>query len=198
MLNTQSSARKNESDASELDEMLIILVREGDPAAMAELWRRHFRVACEAARRVSGCSDPSDAASEAFLQTVRAIRAGRGPVTGSFRSYVCSVAGRLAVRDAVRRSALEPVLLRVETSLPEDVASTVQEIDSTVITGWEQLPDRWRHVLWLTVVEGRTPADVAEQVGMTANAVATLAYRARCRLRVLNGEGDVELASTAV
>lgn len=164
---------------------LVVKVREGDPAALAQLWRRHFPSACVAARRIAGCSDPNDAASEAFLATVRAIRSGHGPVSGSFRAYVCSVAARFAVREAVRRSALE----RWEThegDIPalENETLAESEFDPRLV-GWDELPERWRQILWLTVVERRTPADVAEKVGMTPNAVAALSYRARRRLRDL-------------
>jgi RNA polymerase sigma factor (sigma-70 family) len=178
-------------ESSDPDIELIVKVREGDPAAMAQLWDRHFPSACVAARRITGCSDPSDAASEAFLATVRAIRSGHGPVSGSFRAYVCSAAARLAVRDAVRRSVLEQWEVH-EDSIPaaDDDTPTQGELDPSIIGGWDQLPERWRRVLWLTVVERRTPADVAEKVGMTANAVAALAYRARCRLRDLQPQGQ--------
>ncbi|HWD52564.1 MAG TPA: sigma-70 family RNA polymerase sigma factor [Acidimicrobiales bacterium] len=171
---------------------MVVKVRDGDPVAMAQLWRRHFPSACGAARRITGCSDPNDAASEAFLATVRAIRSGNGPVTGSFRAYVCSVATRLAVREAVRRSVLEQWERNHQprtVDSVEDGPFAPSETDPGVI-GWDQLPERWRRVLWLTIVERRTPADVAEKVGMTANAVAALAYRARCRLRDLQPRAE--------
>ncbi|HEX3839264.1 MAG TPA: sigma-70 family RNA polymerase sigma factor [Acidimicrobiales bacterium] len=174
-----------------MDLALILRVRDGDPTAMAQLWRRHFPSACGAARRIAGCSDPTDAASEAFLATVRAIRSGHGPVTGSFRAYVCSVAARFAVREAVRRSVLEEWDGHQSyAATAEEAPLATSEADADVI-GWDQLPERWRHVLWLTVVERRTPADVAKMVGLTPNAVAALAYRARCRLRDLQPSGDV-------
>jgi DNA-directed RNA polymerase specialized sigma24 family protein len=178
---------RQESESNQADMELVVKVRDGDPVAMAELWRRHFPSACGAARRITGCSDPGDAASEAFLATVRAIRSGHGPVTGSFRAYVCSVATRLAVREAVRRSVLDRFERddhHAAADAIEDIPFAPTEADPGVI-GWDQLPERWRRVLWLTVVERRTPADVAEKVGMTPNAVAALAYRARSRLRDL-------------
>jgi RNA polymerase sigma factor (sigma-70 family) len=185
------STAAQDTESTQLDIALILRVREGDPTAMAQLWRRHFPSACGAARRIIGCSDPTDAASEAFLATVRAIRSGHGPVTGSFRAYVCAVAARFAVREAVRRSVLEEWDGHQRyAATDEEVPLATGEADADVV-GWDQLPERWRHVLWLTVVERRTPADVARKVGMTPNAVAALAYRARCRLRDLQPSGDV-------
>src|SRR5690606_38545467 len=45
------------------------------------------------------------------------------------------------------------------------------------------LPERWQMVLWHTEVEGQKPAEVAELLGMSANSVSALAYRAREGLR---------------
>jgi lipoprotein-anchoring transpeptidase ErfK/SrfK len=45
------------------------------------------------------------------------------------------------------------------------------------------LPPRWRAVLWLTEVEGMAPRDAAPLLGLTPNAAAQLAVRARTRLR---------------
>ena len=45
------------------------------------------------------------------------------------------------------------------------------------------LPERWQAVLWHTEVEGQKPAEVAVLLGMSANSVSALAYRAREGLR---------------
>jgi hypothetical protein len=45
------------------------------------------------------------------------------------------------------------------------------------------LPERWQAVLWHTEVEDQKPAEVAVLLGMSANSVSALAYRAREGLR---------------
>ncbi|WP_165956394.1 sigma-70 family RNA polymerase sigma factor, partial [Streptomyces hainanensis] len=45
------------------------------------------------------------------------------------------------------------------------------------------LPDRWREVLWRTAVEGQPLARVGRDLGLTKNATAVLAFRAREGLR---------------
>ena len=45
------------------------------------------------------------------------------------------------------------------------------------------LPERWQLVLWHLEVEGQKPADIAPLLGMSANSVSALAYRAREGLR---------------
>jgi DNA-directed RNA polymerase specialized sigma24 family protein len=177
-----------EFESAQLDKALVLKGRDGDPAAIAELWRRHFPSACGAARRIAGCSDPDQAASEAFLATVRAVRSGQEAAVDSFRAYLCSVAARFAVRNSGRRSLVGKPL---ETDLPAVADHTIAPagLDPGVVGGWDQLPDRLPRVLWLTVVERRTPADVGEKVGMTREAVATLADQTRRRLRDLQPPG---------
>lgn len=52
-----------------------------------------------------------------------------------------------------------------------------------VTTAFRALPPEWRSVLWYTEVEGMQPSDLAPILGISANAVAALAYRAREGLR---------------
>jgi hypothetical protein len=48
---------------------------------------------------------------------------------------------------------------------------------------FRSLPERWQSVLWYTEVEGMDPHEVAPILGMSANGVAALSYRAREGLR---------------
>jgi hypothetical protein len=54
---------------------------------------------------------------------------------------------------------------------------------SLIATAFVSLPERWRSVLWQTEVEGEQPAVVAPHFGLSANATAALARRARQGLR---------------
>jgi hypothetical protein len=54
---------------------------------------------------------------------------------------------------------------------------------SLITTAFTSLPERWRSVLWQTEVEGEQPSMVAPHFGLSANATAALARRARQGLR---------------
>jgi hypothetical protein len=54
---------------------------------------------------------------------------------------------------------------------------------SLAAKAFARLPERWQAVLWHTEIEGLSPADVAPILGLTANGVSALAYRAREGLR---------------
>jgi hypothetical protein len=93
-------------------------------------------------------------------------------------------------------------LLRVEGGrrvVPTDDLSTFEAVFGTqesaenpALAGFERdvvarafrtLPERWQAALWYTEVESLTPAQIAPLLGLSANGVAALAYRAREGLR---------------
>ena len=60
----------------------------------------------------------------------------------------------------------------------------VAGLERTMIAdAFASLPERGETVLWHTEIEGARPAEVASLLGLTANGVAVLAYRAREGLR---------------
>src|SRR5207244_9381972 len=47
------------------------------------------------------------------------------------------------------------------------------------VQAFRSLPERYQTVLWHTTVEDESPSEVAPLLGLTANATAVLAHRAR-------------------
>ncbi|MFI5428326.1 sigma-70 family RNA polymerase sigma factor [Aeromicrobium sp. UC242_57] len=54
---------------------------------------------------------------------------------------------------------------------------------TAVKAAYQSLPERWQRVLWHLDVEGRKPLELADTLGMKANTVSALVYRARTGLR---------------
>lgn len=164
------------------DEALIASSRAGDRRAFAELWSRHYRSGLTVARQFTNI-DADDLVSESFARIYKRTVEGGGP-TGAFRPYLYTTIRNLACswgtasRD-VQVDEIEDVG-EVE-SADEPVA---RALDRTLtVRAYRTLPKRWQTVLWYTEVEGLEPHDVAPLLGMTANAVAALSYRAREGLR---------------
>jgi RNA polymerase sigma factor (sigma-70 family) len=167
------------------DADLIKAARAGDAEAYARLYDRHWAAAMRFARSLAGPSgDVEDLVADGFARVLAALRSGNGPVE-AFRPYLLS-AVRNAFYDLARRSAREQPLQELRPLAPEVpfVDPVLAEDERRLVaTAFGELPERWRMVLWHTEVEGETPAEVAPLLGISANAVAALAYRARQGLR---------------
>ena len=170
------------SQLSSPDEALIASSRSGDRRAFAELWRRHYSSGLTVARQFTNI-DADDLVSESFARIYKRTVDGGGP-TGAFRPYLYTTIRNLACswgsqsRD-VQVDDIDDV--GSYESAEEPVARSLDR--ALTVTAYRNLPARWQTVLWYTEVEGLDPQEVAPLMGLTANAVAALAYRAREGLR---------------
>ncbi|MBM7505582.1 sigma-70 family RNA polymerase sigma factor [Agromyces aurantiacus] len=164
------------------DADLVEAARRGDRDAYAELWRRHAASARTVA--VSHSSfDADDLVAEAFTRVYDAIRAGGGP-NGAFRPYLfTTIRNTAASWGRARRETSMEALDQLEDPTTSETAALESLDRSTTAQAFRALPTRWQEVLWYCEVERMSPAQVAPLVGMSANATAALAYRAREGLR---------------
>lgn len=141
------------------------------------------------------CSYEADAGlAEELVQEIhlaiwRALPAFRG--AASLRTFAARIATNRAVTHVVRRARSPATLeLGVDLAAPEDdpekqaIASNRQV---RLLAAVRSLPLAYRQVASLTL-EGLSPKDIAESLGVTVNAVAVRMTRARDLLRQLMGE----------
>jgi RNA polymerase sigma factor (sigma-70 family) len=166
------------------DAELISAVRDGDTTAYGELFSRHVEAARRLARQLTPAGDVEDLVSEAFAKVLTIVQRGGGPDL-AFRAYLLTAVRSLHI-DSIRGAArLKPVddFTPFDDGVPfRDTA--VEGFDNhAAARAFATLPERWQLVLWHTEVEGQKAADVAKLLGMSANSVSALAYRAREGLR---------------
>ena len=173
------------------DADLIDAVRKGTVSAYGSLYERHVASAYNLARQLSRSpAEADDLVSEAFAKVLDTLRAGRGP-DSAFRAYLLT-ALRHTAYDKTRRDRKVELSEDVETVSGVSTAAVSEPFSDTAVAGLERslaarafarLPERWQAVLWHTEIEGQSPAEVAPILGLTANGVSALAYRAREGLR---------------
>ncbi|WP_404431364.1 sigma-70 family RNA polymerase sigma factor [Microbacterium lacus] len=171
-------------DTDELsDHNLLQAVRDGDGRAYGVLWQRHERAGLAAARAITSKFDADDIVSEAFVSILRTLQAGGGP-TELFRPYLYATIRNLAATWGRKATDVTVDYLdeRAATIVADDPFEQIDE-RSTLAQSFRTLPERWRTLLWYTEVEGMKPREIAPLMGMTANAVSALIYRARDGLR---------------
>ncbi|NMM17405.1 MAG: sigma-70 family RNA polymerase sigma factor [Cellulomonas sp.] len=171
------------------DAELITAARSGSSGAFGQLYQRHAGAAWAVARQYTNSqADAEDVVADAFTKVWTVVSGGGGPDV-AFRAYLFTVIRRLG-------------MLRVEGGrrvTPTDDAATFEaafgdqeSTENPALAGFERglvarafrtLPERWQAALWYTEIESLTPAQIAPLLGLTANGVAALAYRAREGLR---------------
>src|SRR5680860_1461061 len=166
------------------DAELISRVRDGDVAAYGELFSRHRDAANRLGRQLARGPDVDDLVSEAFAKVLHMLQGGGGPDV-AFRAYLLTAVRRLHV-DRIRANS------KLQTSDDMEMFDPGIPFHDTAVAGFESsaasrafasLPERWQLVLWHLEVEGQKPAEIAPLLGMSANSVSALAYRAREGLR---------------
>lgn len=182
----EQDARGDEQPAGPSDATLLEQVRTGDADAYGQLYLRHEPAASSLARYLTRSKhEADDVVADAFARVLRAIRGGAGP-TEAFRPYLLTAVRRTAWRhsDEVAHTRLAATDDEAEMI---DLRLAVEPEDHTdvglVLRAFQDLPERWQLVLWHTEIEGQPPAAVAPLLGLSANATAALAVRAREGLR---------------
>ncbi|WP_434447248.1 sigma-70 family RNA polymerase sigma factor [Lentzea sp. E54] len=178
----------NESASSDVtDDELVGRVAMGDKQAFAMLYERHVDAARAYARVLVGSwQQVDDLVAESFVKIFDRMTVGRGQVS-AFRAYLIAT-----VRTTFyKRSAVEKRYSHCDEF--DEVASDEQGMSERVVDkldfelaskAFASLPERWQHVLWLLEVQQQSTEAVGETLGIKANAVSALAFRARDGLRL--------------
>ncbi|MFJ8210198.1 sigma-70 family RNA polymerase sigma factor [Streptomyces sp. NPDC096033] len=199
---------------------LVARMRGGDDGAYEELFRRH----AEAVRRYARtcCRDAhtaDDLTAEVFARTLQAVRGGAGP-DQSVRAYLLTTVRRVAAawtKTARREHLVEDFAVFAEQAaagaesggalgglsgddtleLGADVRAMHEAERSLAMQAFRSLPERWQAVLWHTTVEEASPSAIAPLFGLSANATAVLASRAREGLKQAYLQAHVSSALSA-
>ncbi len=188
-------------------------MRDGEDSAYEELFRRHSEAVRRYAR--SCCRDAhtaDDLTAEVFARTLQAVRRGAGPEQ-AVRAYLLTTVRRVAAawaKTAKREHLVEDfAVFAVEAArsadgaraegldLGADVRAMQEAEQSLALQAFRSLPERWQAVLWHTTVEEESPSEIAPLFGLTANATAVLASRAREGLKQAYLQAHVSSALTS-
>ncbi|MGW3953654.1 RNA polymerase sigma factor [Streptomyces sp. NPDC004752] len=127
-----------------------------------------------------------DVVAEAFSRVLQALKSGGGPTT-SFRGYLLRVLRNVVAewgRNAGRQMYVPDVgLYSVECADSAGYEALKNYEHRLAIEALASLSERWRTILWRTIVQSQQPAVIASSMGISPNSVAALAYRAKEGLR---------------
>ncbi|GAA4659195.1 hypothetical protein GCM10023347_08150 [Streptomyces chumphonensis] len=195
------------------DDELVTRMRDGDTAAYDEVYRRHADAVRRYARSCCRDADTADdLTNEVFARTLQAVRRGSGPHT-ALRAYLLASVRHAAAAWArtTRREHLVEDFAAFSVAAAGGRGAAADETltfgaevqamheaeHSMVVQAFRTLPERWQTVLWHTTVEESPPSEVAPLLGLSANATAVLAHRAREGLKQAYLQAHVSRSLTA-
>jgi RNA polymerase sigma-70 factor (ECF subfamily) len=158
----------------------VAQAREGDPEALRFLYLRYadnvFAYVCSIVRDEH---DAEDVTQHVFAKlTVALVR--YEPRVVPFSAWILRVAHNAAI-DHTRVRRPVPSEQPPATHAPDEFAA--RERFAELCAALEALPAEQRDVLLLRFLVGLSPAEVAERIGRSEDAVHGLQHRARRRLR---------------
>lgn len=127
--------------------------------------------------------------------------------TGRFTSWAAQVTNNLIAselrkpywqRQYMPNDGLQVTWVADEESVTPHNAVEIEEIMQTVRGLLSQLPEQQRMVLLRCVAGDERTADVAEELGMTANALYIVAHRAKAKMRKLLEKEGVSIGELAL
>lgn len=208
------------ADLPPSDGDLIARMRGGDDGAYEELFLRHADSVRRYARTC--CRDAhtaDDLTAEVFARTLQAVRGGAGP-DQSVRAYLLTTVRRVAAawaKTSRREHLVDDFAVFAEQAaagtevgggmsglsgddtleLGAEVRAMREAEQSLAMQAFRSLPERWQAVLWHTTVEDASPSAIAPLFGLSANATAVLAGRAREGLKQAYLQAHVSSALSA-
>jgi RNA polymerase sigma-70 factor, ECF subfamily len=182
------------------DDELIRQTLSGSQGAFAELVRRYQRRVAVTVRSVIGGIDGDDLADtvqDIFLLAYRGLGSFRGE--SQFATWLTRIALRHCYREAKRQrrrrmlfspfsrrdGEREPAEERLASDARTDRAIVAGERGSAVVEAMGRLPEEFRTVLVLRIVEEMPVEEVAAALGISTGTVKSRLHRAKEKMREL-------------
>ena len=169
------------------DDRLSAAANEGDRSAAGAFLERNQRLLATTARRLAaGAVEPDDLLSDALVNLLTLWKSGTGPMEKASAYVIRSMRNRMIDEFRSPRSRVLP-LVDAEDHLPT-VTQDTRHIDlgreyTRVRQALLLLPADQQHVLRATIIDGRKPAELEEELDRSASSIYALSLRARRALR---------------
>lgn len=173
------------SNADELELAMVRRATAGEASAIRWIYDRHARfVAAVAGRYVANDEDAKDVVQEALVRILTSLGSFyyRGP--GSLRRWMARIAVNEALKylKAASRLSFTDLDIIAETAGAEDDPPPDELSADTVYEQIRRLPDGYRTVFNLYVVEGMSHREIAAELGISEGTSASQLHRAKALL----------------
>lgn len=168
-----------------LHEELIARCREGERLAYSQLYKLYSKAMYNAAYRITGNEDDADdALQEGFISAFNNLESYRGDA--SFGSWIKRIVINKAI-NLLKKRKTEPLPDDDRWDVPDDSNEESYKYDELTVDrvkkSIHQLPDGYRTVLSLYLLEGYDHQEIAEILNVSESTSKSQLNRAKNRLR---------------
>lgn len=163
---------------------IIDRCREGDQKAQFQLYKLYYKPMYSVSLRiVNNEMEAEDVMQEAFLSAFRKMDSYRGEV--SFGAWLKKIVVNRSL-DVLKKRKVKFEEINERTTELEDYQMPVKELDVKVLKqAIQQLPDGYRIVLSLYLIEGYDHEEISQILGISNSSSRTQLLRAKNKLREL-------------
>lgn len=177
---------------TERDDDQLLMDARRDPAAFEELYRRNVPAVVKfAARRSSSPEQVVDLVAAIWLEVVASIE-HFDPKRGRALSWILGIGANLCASDARRRQREREAVTRLAGQrilLEDEYVRLEHELDAVAVVpklleAIERLPARERVIAELTLIDGLTPTEAGNALGIRPPTARMRLTRAKRKLRL--------------
>ena len=178
---TEKRSLSRPSSGALFDELLVVMVQQGDRAALERLYARWNARLTRAAYRYTGDAELSrDLAQECWIGVWKGIVGLREPAR--FRSFVFAILHRRGA-DHLRTTIRRKEVSRPDHELPEASQDAAQDDAIAISDALADLPPDQRLAAHLFFIEGLTLGEIAEVQSIPTGTAKSRLFHARRRLK---------------
>ena len=172
---------KNEKDN---EERLINLIKGGDEQAMRQLYCLYIRyLSAVCSRYIYSDEDIKDVLQDAFLKIFSSIDSFEYRGDGSLKGWMTKIVLNETLKFVKRNCRLDFVELRPEEiDIPDEEPNTEGIPPAVIHSMIRDLPDGYRTIFNLYVIEEKSHKEIAELLGIKINSSASQLHRAKAML----------------
>lgn len=169
---------------TENEENLLYLIQQGDEQAMHALYCRYVRYLTAVCSRYICCDeDVKDVLQEAFLKIFASVGSFEYRGTGSLKGWMTKIVLNETMKFVKRNARLDFVELEGEKmEISDDVPDTSDVPLSAIHSMIRELPDGYRLIFNLYVIEEKSHREIAELLGIKESTSASQLHRAKALL----------------
>ena len=165
------------------EELLLNLVRKGDEQAMRILYCRNIRyLSAVCSRYIYEEEDTKDVLQDAFLKIFASIKSFEYRGEGSLKGWMTKITLNETLTFIKNNSRLRFVELKQEEIDKIEEPNTEGIPPAVIHSMIRELPDGYRTIFNLYVIEGKSHKEIAELLGIKPDSSASQLHRAKAML----------------